>query len=246
MQKQKGVGLVELMISGLLASLLIAVLAQQYLSSKRQYSHLQTLLEQDLELQMINDLLRNSVRRAGFTPCAGLSSLKSFDQRNGRTGLAAIDSKVSKGNSLQLNRMSEYFTQAKLIGQNQLLLHSDLQFEAQQALLIADCYHAEVQRVLSVKKTNKGTILTLFHNRVFEYVEPIYLGEWIEEDFSIQKNQQGGSALFYHQKKNEELSSQIKSMSVELKNYQAKTFVDVSWRLEKSKTVTLKTEVRAG
>lgn len=245
MQKQKGVGLVEIMISGLLASLLIAVLVQQYLSAKQQYSHLQNLLEQDLELQMINDLLRNSVRRAGFTPCAGLSSLKSFDQRNGRTGLAAIKSKASKVNSLELNRMSEYFTHAKFIGQNQLWLSPDLQFEAQQALLIADCYHAEVQQVLSVKKTSKGTILTLSHNRVFDYVEPIYLGEWIEESFFIQKNQQGVSTLFYHQKQNEELSKQIKGMSVELKNYRAKTFVKLIWRLEKEKTVTLETEVRA-
>jgi hypothetical protein len=245
MQKQKGVGLVELMISGLLASLLIAVLVQQYLSVKQQYSHLQGLLEQDLELQMINDLLRNSVRRAGFTPCAGLSSLKSFDLRNGRTGLAAIGRKASKANSLELNRMSEYFTLAKFIGQNQLWLASDLQFEAQQVLLIADCYHAEVQQVLSAKKTSKGTILTLSHNRVFDYVDPIYLGEWIEESFFIQKDQQGVSALFYHQKQNEELSKHIKSMSVELKNYQAKTFVKLIWGLEKAKTVTLETEVRA-
>lgn len=246
MQKQKGVGLVELMISGLLASLLIAMVAQQYLISKQQYSHLHGLLEQDLELQLINDLLRNSVRKAGFTPCLGLSSLKSFDQRNGRTNLAAIESMVSKPSSLQLNRMSEYFTQAKLVSQNQLLLHSDLQLEPQQVLLIADCYHAEVQQVLSAKKTNKGTILTLLHNRVFDYVEPIYLGEWIEEAFFVQKNQQGVSALFYHQKQNEELSTLIKNMSVEVKHYQAKTFVGVIWELEKSKTVELETEVRAG
>lgn len=245
MTKQQGVSLVELLISALLASLLVTLVLQQYLVSKRQYLHLHARLEQDIELQLINDLLRDSVRRAGFTPCRGINSLQSRDRRNGKTALTAIT--VGKQNSLTINRMSEQFTTAKsLLNSKQLLLRSNAQFETHQVILIADCYHAEVMQVLHAKKTPAGTILTLRNNLAFDYSEPIYVGEWVEETFFIQKNQKGKSALFYQLKRAEELSDRIGKMAVELKSYGSNALVAVSWGLTNSQTVEIETEVRAG
>ncbi|WP_347251650.1 prepilin-type N-terminal cleavage/methylation domain-containing protein, partial [Legionella sp.] len=109
MRKQRGIGLVELMVSVLLTSILVILATQQYLVSKRQYFHVHTLLEQDFELQLINDLLRDSVRRAGFTPCLSINSLHLVDQRNSKTKLSAIEIN-EKHDQLKIRRMSEYFT----------------------------------------------------------------------------------------------------------------------------------------
>ncbi len=247
MTKQQGVSLVELMISALLASLLLALVLQQYLVSKRQYLRLYARLEQDIELQTINDLLRDSIRKAGFTPCRGINSLQSIDRRNGKTALAAVATSVGKRDGLAITRMSEDFTTVmRRLNPKQLLLRSNVHFAAQQVILIADCYHAEVQPVLDARKTSAGTILTLSNNLAFDYIDPIYLGEWLEEAFFIQKNQQGKSALFYQFKRPEELSDQIVKLIVDLKSYRGNDLVAVRWGFKNSKTMDIETEVRAG
>jgi len=246
MTKQLGISLVELMISVLLSSFLVILATQQYLICKRQSFHVHALLEQDFELQLVNDLLRDSVRRAGFTPCLNVNSLNILDQRNGRIGIDAIETN-KKHDRLQIRRMNEDFTEViKPLSQNLLLAKSDLHFEPQQVILIADCYHGEIQQIDYARKTNNGTILKLNHHLAFNYSEPIYLGEWIEESFFVQTNRQGKRALYYRQKHAEELTERIDKISIELTTHQSKTLVNVAWGMDQSETLQISTRVRLG
>jgi hypothetical protein len=245
MNKQGGISLLELVISLFAASLLLTLIMQQYLQSKRQYLRMQVLLEQTLDLQLVTDLIRDSIRRGGFTPCRGISSLQSIDRRNG-TELVAVESRSGQEKALQVNRMNEQFaTVIRQLSPNQLLVKADIHYEKQQPILIADCYHAEVQEILQARKTIAGTILTFKKALRFSYIAPVYLGEWLEELFFMQKNKQGKASLFYKQNHVDELSSFINSLSVSLSSSQGKTLVEVGLGTEQLQKLIVVTEVRA-
>lgn len=247
MKKQKGTSLLELLISLFVASLLMTLILQQYLITKRQYTQMHGLLEQSIELQMVTDLIRDSVRMAGFTPCVGISSLYSIDRRSGRTGLSAIVLNGEKNTALQINKMNENFaTVVQQLGPSQLLLQTDTDYEEREAVLIADCYHAEVQQIRTVNKTKAGTVLTLTKSLAFDYITPIYLGEWVEERYFIQTNKTGRPALFYKHMHAEELASFIQSLAVKLNFIRGKMIVEVNLGLPKPLNWSVKTEVRAG
>jgi hypothetical protein len=246
MTKQGGISLIELVISLFAATLLMTLIMQHYLQAKRQYLRMQTLLEQTLELQLVSDLIRDSVRRGGFTPCRGISSLQSMDRRNGKTGLVAVESGSGKDKTLEINRMNEHFaTVIKHLSSNQLLVKTDINYEKQQPILIADCYRAEVQEVLQAQKTPAGTILTLKNALRFSYIAPVYLGEWIEEQFFMHKNKQGLPSLFYKQNHVDELSSFVNSLTVDLRSSQGKTLVEVGLGSKLLPKLVVVTEVRA-
>ncbi|CDZ77102.1 Tfp pilus assembly protein PilW [Legionella massiliensis] len=247
MKKQEGISLLELLISLFVASLLMTLMLQQYLITKRQYREIHRLLERSIELQMVTDLIRASVRMAGFTPCGGINSLNSIDRRNARTGLNAILINGEKSNSLQINKMGDRFaTVMQQLGPTQLLLQTDIDYEEQEAVLIADCFHAEVQQIAATSKTKAGTVLTFTKPLAFDYLAPIYLGEWVEERFFIQKNKIGDPALFYKQKHAEELTNVIQSLAVKLSFIRGKIMVEVNLGLQKNSNWLVRTVVRAG
>ena len=72
----------EILISLFLATFILTVLTQFYLSNKRHYIDTQKQLENHLDLQWVRELLSDSIRRAGFTPCVGIRQLRVIDSRN--------------------------------------------------------------------------------------------------------------------------------------------------------------------
>jgi prepilin-type N-terminal cleavage/methylation domain-containing protein len=244
MNRRRGFSLVELVISLFALSLIMTLVMQQYLLSKRQYLRMRTLLEQNLELQLVSDLLRDSLRSAGYTPCAGLSSLQGMDGRQGKAGLVAVELSSGKEKRLKINRMDEHFSRVvNFLGPNKVVVEGDIHFEAEEAILIADCYHAEVQLLREARKTKAGTVLTLKKSLTFNYLAPIYLGGWIEEEFFMRNDQQKRLSLFYKKKRAEVLSSLIHSLSVHL---EGRTKVEVSLGMEEKRSLIIKTEIRAG
>jgi prepilin-type N-terminal cleavage/methylation domain-containing protein len=233
---QRGLGLIELMISLVLAGLLLALCMQHYLLSKRHTKLLATFLGQQLELHLVIGLLRNSLRQAGFTPCASLESLHTKDS------LTAID--TDSKNILKINRMNENFTRIlQSLSPRQLLVGQGVSFTVGQRVLIADCYHAEVGQIRSLAPGPGGTWVELHNAQHFNYVAPVYLGEWLEEVFFIRKNAEGRGALFYHHRHSEELSPVIKQLSATQRLLQGKRLVDLKLTLD-SEELTLTTAVR--
>ncbi|MCC5013914.1 MULTISPECIES: hypothetical protein [unclassified Legionella] len=245
MKYERGFGLTEAMITVLLASLIIIILLQHYLNCKKFYLGAQISLEREFELQLVSDLIRDSVRRAGFTPCVNVNHLQSIDRRNNRTHLVAFERDAGKNHALQLNRMSEYFNPVlQIITPSRLLVPAGQAYTTKHPVLLADCYHAEVQQILSLRPTLKGVEMIFPHPFIFHYVEPIYVGEWVEEAFFIQQNRQKKWALFYRYKHAEELTSAINKLTADIHFLQEKTVLTVNLGLDDMQNLTIETTVR--
>ena len=245
MNRQEGVGLSELLIALLLASLTTMVLMRHYLNTKQQYSHIQTALEQSIDLQLVTDLIRDSARRAGFTPCSGIDHLMTIDRRKSRRKIVAIEVGRDGDPSLHINRMSEHFdTVIKALGPAELLT-SDLQTMYRgQSILVADCYHAEVQSISQLRHTAVGQRITLAEPLVFTYQDPIYIGEWLEETFYIHPGGASQGSLFYHLHHAEELTTVVHQLSAHMETYHGRTLLQVTLGLDNMQTVKLETMVR--
>lgn len=231
MNKQQGAGLSEILISLFLASLIMTALMNHYISIKRHYSHLQTALDEAMELQLVSDFMRDSIRQAGFTPCLNINHLEIVDHRYGYDQIRAVD--ISH-QDLQINRMSPDFDLVKEISSStQLLTTRKKIFQVSDSILIADCYHAEVHRVGDVL----GQQITLDQPLTYTYQSPIYIAEWLHERYFV--GAQGG--LFYQREHTDELTPLVKTMSV--KFYRSLSRINLG--LDGNRTLELVTRVRA-
>ena len=234
MNNQQGAGLAEIMISLLLASLLMTALMNHYISMKRQYNHLQTALDEAMELQLASDFMRDSIRQAGFTPCLNLDRLNIVDHREGGEPVMAIN--VSH-KDLRINRMSPYFDVVTDISSpTHLLITHKKTLHVSHPILIADCYHAEIHRLREVN----GQQITLEKPLAFTYQPPIYIGEWVQERFFVRP--QGG--LFYQREHTDELTSLVKTMSAGVRESK-NTLVQNRLGLNGGRTLELVTRVRS-
>ena len=242
--QQKGISLVELMISLFLSSLLMSALMQHYLCLKKQYNHAQQALEQRLELQLVSELIRDSARAAGFAPCLGITRLITKDRRDDLSPLAAITVK-DKPESLKLARMDDNFlVLLKQISPTRLLLDGKREFDARYPVVIADCFHAEVHLISHSEKTSLGVLVTLKKPLSYDYTAPVYLGEWLEERFLIEKNNQGEPALFYDTSQREELTTHINYLSARLAQHKGRSFLSVTLGVVNDDPIVLETNVR--
>lgn len=243
---EKGVGLVEIMVSLILASLLILISMQHYLTAKRQALHIKTVLEQSLDLQLVISQLNKSIRSAGFTPCMGIQHLHSIDRKTNKKNLSGIEIDTKK-QILTVKRMSDFFSIGiTQLSPTKLLIKTATNFYVGQRLLIADCLHAEVLRLAKIQTTKAGMVISFSEPLAFNYYEPFYLGEWIEEAFFIATTRQGHLALFYKFHHAEELSKEINSMSLHLNNKAEKTLVSINLDLKNNKSILVETGMRAG
>lgn len=238
MNKQAGVGLAEFLITLLLATMISTALMRYYLTIKQQYNHIQTALEQSIDLQMVTDLIRNSTRMAGFTPCLGIEHLIAVDRRNEQHSLHAIE----LGSELRINRMSEQFdTVLEAYSASAFLISSRQNLHQGQSILIADCFHAEVQIISEIKRVTNGQIIKISKPLSFTYIAPIYVGEWIEESYFIRSSARAEPSLFYQNKHAEELSPVIHDLSTVIMN---KQLMRIILTLDKGKKIELFTRVR--
>jgi Tfp pilus assembly protein PilW len=228
MKTLKGGGLIELFIALALASFMLVTLLRHYLECKKYYLTLQTAIEDDLELQMVTSLIRNSIRRAGFTPCLNIESLKT------NYPIRAIEIENVPLPSLHINRMSEQFnTILHVIDAVSLMSSKDERLHREQTVLIADCYHAEVNHIAQVSSTSLGQWITLSKPLLFQYDASSYIGPWLEETYVFKKT------LFYHAQHAEELTKALQGME----NQREGSIVHTTLRLNRKK-INLYTRIR--
>ena len=244
MTNQHGLGLPELLIALLLASFTTMVLMRHYLNTKQQYRYIQAGLEQSIELQLVTDLIRDSIRRAGFTPCSGIDHLITIDQRGTHQKLVAIELSQNGEPSLKMNRMSEHFnTILQLVSPTELLTDNYHKFHNNQAIIIADCYHAEVQNISQLRYTAVGQSITIAQPLAFTYHGPIYVGEWLEETYSIHHPHTKGR-LFYDHHHAEELTTAIHNLAARIELYNGRTLLQVTLELDDAHQSILETMLR--
>jgi len=240
---QKGLGLPELLIALLLSSFIMTGLMHHYLSTKKQYSVIQKKLERNIDLQLVTDLIRNSVRKAGFTPCLGINHLVTQDQRSEPKRLVAVE---IGSEWLRINRMSEDFSTVIQVASPMQLFAQAHSLHPDQFVLIADCYHAEVQKISQVTHVDAGQKITLNKPLAFTYHEPIYIGEWLEEIYSIGLGQNGKRGLFYQCYKHaEELTTAVHNLSAYLTDYQGCSLLKIILGVNKADSLKLETMIRA-
>lgn len=226
--KQMGMGLLEMMISLLLSTLVITALVQYYLNCKRHYQQLQIALDQTLEMQLVHDLMQTSVQMAGFTPCVSIPYLTMHEAKFAIKATA---------NSLQIGRMSEDFATVRQFINATTVLTTPIR-TLKRPVLIADCYHAEIQEISQVYQSKSATEITFKKPLHFTYIAPVYLGEWLEERFFIHPPAKG---LYYQMHHTEQLTPIVHSLSVQLKN----SCVGVELGLDGAKTIAFDMTIRA-
>ena len=247
MRPQQGISLTEVLVALFLSSFIMMTLMQHYLTTKKQYHHLQTTLEERIDLQLVTEIMRNSIRKAGFTPCLSIDDLISLDQRNSPQNLAAIEVPTESNPTLQINRMNENFDTVLDVESPMQLLMTSLQTRHRyHSILIADCYHAEVQQVSERVHAGSTQRIKLSKPLAFEYHDPIYVGEWVEERYFVRKDKNGKASLFYQHHHPEELTTAVHALSAQLKLNNGRKIVDIQLGLDNAPTLLLETMVRAG
>ncbi|BCA96300.1 hypothetical protein TUM19329_26610 [Legionella antarctica] len=244
MNNQSGIGLSEVLISLFLASIMMTTLTQLYLCNKRQYAEAEKLLDESFDIQWIRDLLGDSVRRAGFTPCLGIERLKTMDRRNFKSNIPGMIIEQTSQQMIQINRMSEFFTGIIDIQSPTRLIVSDgTLFKELRPVLIADCQHAEVHKILSVDKLESGYVVILTKPLMFSYTPSVYIGEWREEKWFI-KQRDKKKTLYYKLFHTEELTTLVHSLHIEKKCINEKQVVTIVMDLDNNKKQQLVVAVR--
>lgn len=240
MNKESGFSLTEILISLFLASVLISSLFRFYLSSKEQYRKIQKTVADQLELQWVSDLLADSVRRAGFTPCLGIDLIPNKEKR-----IKSLIIEQAPQEQLQINRMSEFFAEVlQFRGTKQVLIKPSVQINTKKPIMLADCLHAEITHAVHQRKLASGTLLTLAAPVHYTYNKPTYVGQWLEEKWFIHNNAQTPPSLYYHLGQTEELSPLIHSIKIDKKTNQNKTLLAIQLGLDDNKTHVVHVAVR--
>lgn len=212
----RGFSLTEILISLSITSIVIAVLLQLYTSTKHQYLEIARLLENNYEIQWVRALLSDSIRKAGFTPCLALDQLEVKDRRTHAQPVASVLWANAPEAFIQTQSMSENFTTVLGIeNSRQLRLASTNSIHSQQPIILADCFHAEIHDPQSLFNAKDTVLLTLAQPLAYSYIEPIYIGQWVQEKWFIKKQATGRASLYYRRSKNEELSPLVSRMEVE-------------------------------
>lgn len=242
--RRLGFGIIEILVSLAISSLITLGLINQYLAMKQNYVQTQMRLEQSMELQVAAEFIRESIRRAGFTPCLRVDYLTGYDHRNKQYHLMPVELNPSDPSMISLNRMEEsFYLIHEWVSLNQFLTHSS-HFKKGQSVLIADCYHAEVHEISEIQQIGAKQQLTSAQAMLFNYQAPVYIGAWIEETFFIQVNSNKQPALFYQLHKTEELTPIIQSMDWQIEMNAPTILLHGQLTLHDKKTVPIDAMVR--
>jgi hypothetical protein len=116
---------------------------------------------------------------------------------------------------------------------------------ANQRVLIADCYHAEVKEIAHVKLFDKVQKISFLTPLTYSYQKPVYIGEWINETYYTRVSLGHNTSLFYKFGHAEELMSGVHALSGRLEDIEGQKILRVTLGLNQGHQVELNTMVRA-
>lgn len=240
MKYQNGFSLIEILLALFISSIILSMLIQFYVNNRNQYLKAQKQLSQQFEVQWVGELMANSIRRAGFTPCINVDRLEGVDRRTLGNMVQAV---VVNNQSIQINRMEDDFIPLKAMkGASVLLLTKPLNTKF--PIIIADCQHVEINEIETIERLAQGFVVTLSKPLWFTYDDTAYVGSWLEERWFIKKNAFGKPSLYYHLFQTEELSPYIHALKVHEGHLKNKRFFEVALSLENENDYKMLTAVR--
>lgn len=238
--KQWGLSLPEMLVALVSSCLLVTTLLKQYVVVKQHYKRSEKQLEQALDVQLVIDMMRDSIRQSGFTPCLGVEHLLTIDRRTDQYGLTALDLQSGDKPGFQVNHMRhQYGVIITQRGLTDLIVSTEAVLSLKHPVILADCYHAEVHRIQSMRSVSGGWDIGLDRPMFYTYEPPIYIGEWIESRFFMQ-----AGSLFYGIGHPEMLSTAVHGLSASFNTVHGKRVVHVALALEKGRSIDLDTMAR--
>lgn len=224
----RGLALSELLISLFISTLLMSTMIGCYISHKRHYVQIKQQLEAHFELSLVKELLTNSIRRAGFTPCLNINYLDSHDRRTNSREIRALSLK-RKDAVLAVSRMNEVFNELLTTPTaQQLIISSHHRLKENHPIIIADCSHAEIHQVSRVVQLKNSQVISLARPLLFDYDESAAVGAWLEERWFIKPNRGQSSSLYYQQLQAEELTALVHSLELKEQQIGESLLIDVS------------------
>lgn len=199
-KRQDGFSLIELLIVVGLSSVLLMGVWRVYYVFHRMHARLHQQMTEAIELQLIESLLRNSIRSAGYTPCMSLDHLIN------KEGLHAYQ--LSR-ESISLSRMDNPIYAVSSLDDQNLMLTQPVNLNPNKSYLIADCYHAELVKVRATYKQH----VMLMQPLHYHYEQPVYFGLWLSERFFMRH--QPKPALMVQHLHTETLSDEVTAFQVE-------------------------------
>lgn len=237
---QQGTSLIELLVSIFLSTMLLMGLVTVLLGVKRHSLHLESRLERIADLQLVTEFMRDSIRHAGFTPCRNLDELVSYDHQRYQGVLPSVEISAQR---LCLRRMSNAMVQVSAIrSENQVVVKNEVPIKEHALVLIADCFHAEVL----MTHTIQGRYISLSSPLKFQYQQPIYIGEWLEECFFVRTTHGERMGLYYQAGRADELISGVSILRSRIQQDRACRFVDITLNFPDYSAISFKTAVRTG
>lgn len=241
---QSGFTLTEILISIFLSSIIILALIEFYLTTKSQYLKVQEVLDINLDWRWVGELLSDSIRRAGFTPCLGVDQLQAIDMRYSGNSVTGFKIANLPQQYIQINRMSEFFGEVRHFrSPTQIIVNNSVSIDTKRPIIIADCEHAEIHEIWKVDSLSNGNSITLKKPLIYSYSKA-YLGEWLEERWFISKNPDGYATLHYQLHQSEELSTYIHSLRAIARRIHGKQIIELVLGLEQDKEHKMAVVVR--
>lgn len=229
MRAQFGMSLIEVLIALILGAFILTAFMTQYLSIKQHNLQLLADLDRLSETQLAMDMMRDSIRQAGFTPCLSLQQLIIHPRT-----LPAIE---VVDDTLRINRMSDTFDELlSVIDSTHVRLTQVHRFSPSTPILIADCHHAEIHDIQSVNQAGTTQLMTFSEPLFFHYAPPVYVGEWVHESYFVRKK----AGLFYQRTRADALAPQIIGLSATLNG----AMVHVDLELKTHPSVRFNTSLR--
>lgn len=204
--KARGLTLLELLVALSIGIFLTGAAFHFLLIVNRIYNDIHEKMLDEFELSLVETLLRDRLKQAGFTPCLSITKLMSIDEHD--RPLAAY---LIEKDKITLHRMGKHQV-ATVLGKNSLLLDHAFSYKAARAYVLSDCYHAEIVHIQTVEASDSDSYLFLTKPLYFFYHAPVYFGEWLSESFYVSPSK----GLVYESGRVDTLSQAVSFMSVEL------------------------------
>lgn len=154
--------LIELMISVAIGFLLISGLTEIYLSASRATQLQKKLIDVQTSAQSVITILHDNIKHAGFIGCAALTS--DFPIVSHVPFELLPQTKLVGGDNQITVRYADYPSANVIMpitNHSQIVVNNVERFKADDIMMISDCMHAEIAKVVAVSHQANKQVITL-------------------------------------------------------------------------------------
>jgi hypothetical protein len=234
--KIEGHSLSEVLIGLFLSSLIAACAFNYYLKTKSNYFYWIERLMHKQEQILVASFFRTEIRKSGFSPCRNLSNIQVYDTAKNSTidvgklirlsndnDLPNIIVKYSKPNShvLSIKAMDFKYNQVlSNVDAYTIKVSKDYILKPSDKILIADCFHAEINQVRNIKLNSSHQLVSMYYPLIHDFNDKTYIGSFFQSYLYIRKNPNNEWALYYKTNVSEEISSNINMLFARQEDYE--------------------------